>query len=97
MSDQLLPDLTQLLVSHVASIFYLQEFAAKKAKYQIPTAMKKDICEASKAVEKIIGQLGKIIVEKAASPAHVKDVLTRGVSEYKVFAALVSKVNALLK
>jgi hypothetical protein len=74
-----------------------QEFAAKKSKYQIPNNMKKDIAEAFKAIEKLVTQLGKIIVEKAATPAHVKDVLARGVAEYKTFSALVSKVAALLK
>jgi len=75
----------------------LQEFAAKKAKYQIPMNMKKDICESSKAVDKVLSQLGKIIVEKSATPAHVKDVLSKGGSEYKVFQALISEVTALLK
>ena len=75
----------------------VQEFAAKKSRYQIPIAIKKDVCDASKAVDKSLGQLGKIIVERAASPAHVKDVLTRGVAEFKIFSALISKVNALLK
>ena len=74
-----------------------QEFAAKKAKYQIPNNMKKDIADSFKAIEKTVTQLGKIIVEKAATPAHVKDVLARGVADYKAFSALVSKVAALLK
>ena len=74
-----------------------QEFAAKKAKYAIPVTLKKDVTDSFAQIDKLTAQLGKIIVEKAASPAFVKDVLCKGVAEYKVAAALVSKVAALLK
>jgi hypothetical protein len=76
---------------------YVQEFLAKKAKYQVPTNMKKDAAEAFKSVDKVLAQLGKIIVEQSASPAHVKGVLSKGVAEYKVCLALVGKIAALSK
>ena len=76
---------------------YVQEFLAKKAKYQVPANMKKDAAEAFKSVDKVLAQLGKIIVEQSASPAHVKAVLSKGVAEYKVCLALVGKIAALSK
>ena len=74
-----------------------QEVAAKKSKYGMSNAFKKDYLESMKQLKDVEVSLNKIMVLQKASPSQLKDVLCSGVSTYKVCKELNAKLLALMK